>query len=60
MPLVLPEGFAAFVQWLVDEHEFEKENILELLAKPHKWQKEFNHFTTHVCPQFPPHRSQSE
>ena len=34
----LPDGFHLFIEWLVEEHYYEMDNILEVLEEPSEWQ----------------------
>ena len=44
----LPDGFPWFIEWLVEEHDYTIENIVEILGKPWKWQEEWERYHTEV------------
>jgi hypothetical protein len=44
----LPDGFNWFIKWLVEEHDFAIDNIVEILEKPWKWQEEWERYHTEV------------
>ena len=36
--------FTIFLQWLVDERDYNASNIVDVVEKPWKWQKEYNEY----------------
>ena len=39
-----PRILAGFLEWLIDRHNFDEEDILALLYEPRAWQPEYDQF----------------
>ena len=46
--LVLPKTLSGFVEWLVDNHDYQLEDITFLLGRPHRYKTEYNQYLSEL------------
>jgi hypothetical protein len=46
--LVLPQTLSGFIEWLVENHEFQLEDVIFLLGRSHRYKAEYTQYLSEL------------
>lgn len=46
--LVLPQTLSGFIEWLVNNHEFDLEDVIFLLGRSHRYKDEYSQYLSEL------------